>query len=311
MKKTGYIIYQSLEEQRNRKFVEMFQSAGKQYEFDFISQTIENMQSLSLPDFVLNRTRDYRVSTYYERQHIPVFHRTKLVRMANDKAETLRVLRENWKGTGTLRIPKSLVLSPEDSRQEAVFRKKLMAWQEENAMAEKPLVVKTVDGHGGLEVFLLENTMEKGGCQTISETGNLSCKTKEKRDRYTVLEGKKLLCQEMINCDSRDIRVYVLGGEIYSAVLRQGKEDFRSNYSLGGEVKEYFLSVEEYRIVQEYIDCLGGKDLAMAGIDFLVDRDGNLVFNEVEEMVGSRMLYNCTDKDIVQDYVAWLAHTLR
>ena len=44
----------------------------------------------------------------------------------------------------------------------------------------------------------------------------------------------------------------------------------------------------------------------MAGMDFIVDSAGNLVFNEVEEMVGCRMLYQYTDLDIVKDYIDWL-----
>lgn len=32
-----------------------------------------------------------------------------------------------------------------------------------------------------------------------------------------------------------------------------------------------------------------------------------MVFNELEEMVGCRMLYACSDHDIVSDYVGWLA----
>ena len=34
------------------------------------------------------------------------------------------------------------------------------------------------------------------------------------------------------------------------------------------------------------------------------------LFNELEEMVGCRMLYACSDHDIVSDYVGWLAKKL-
>lgn len=37
---------------------------------------------------------------------------------------------------------------------------------------------------------------------------------------------------------------------------------------------------------------------------------GCMVFNELEEMVGCRMLYACSDHDIVSDYVGWLAKKL-
>ena len=54
----------------------------------------------------------------------------------------------------------------------------------------------------------------------------------------------------------------------------------------------------------------------------MVDSDGKSLYNdakepngrlrnELEEMVGSRMLYSCTDLDIVRDSTAWLAEGLR
>ena len=72
-------------------------------------------------------------------------------------------------------------------------------------------------------------------------------------------------------------------------------------------MRPYRLLEEQRREVMRYVQCLGGEKLAMAGVDFLLDRQGRLVFNELEEMVGSRMLYACTNRDIVRDYVHWLA----
>ena len=43
---------------------------------------------------------------------------------------------------------------------------------------------------------------------------------------------------------------------------------------------------------------------------FLLEKNGCMVFNELEEMVGCRMLYACSDHDIVSDYVGWLAKKL-
>ena len=49
-------------------------------------------------------------------------------------------------------------------------------------------------------------------------------------------------------------------------------------------------------------DCFDG----MYSIDFLPLPDGRLIFDEVEEMVGCRMLYQYTEHDIVKDYVTYL-----
>ena len=41
-------------------------------------------------------------------------------------------------------------------------------------------------------------------------------------------------------------------------------------------------------------------------MDFLLGENGKLYFNEFEEMVGSRILYQATNQDIVRDYVEWM-----
>ena len=60
--------------------------------------------------------------------------------------------------------------------------------------------------------------------------------------------------------------------------------------------------------MEQVLLCFGAHILGMAGIDFLLGEDGNLYFNELEEMVGSRMLYKVTNQDIVKDYVHWIKH---
>ena len=63
-------------------------------------------------------------------------------------------------------------------------------------------------------------------------------------------------------------------------------------------------------LVRQYIMALGGSALAFVGVDFLLEKNGCMVFNELEEMVGCRMLYACSDHDIVSDYIGWLAKKL-
>jgi len=45
----------------------------------------------------------------------------------------------------------------------------------------------------------------------------------------------------------------------------------------------------------------------MVGIDFILDDNGNLVFNEIEDVVGARMLYQCSDIDIVKEYLSYIS----
>ena len=49
--------------------------------------------------------------------------------------------------------------------------------------------------------------------------------------------------------------------------------------------------------------------IGMAGIDFIFHQ-GQMVFNELEDMVGARGLYSLTDHDIVDDYVGFVCKVL-
>ena len=125
-----------------------------------------------------------------------------------------------------------------------------------------------------------------------------------------VLKGQDCLLQERIQSRSQDLRIYILGGEIYQGILRTGKGDFRSNFSRGGQVEAYELNDKQKQWIQAFIDAFPREWLGMIGMDFILTEDGRLVFNEVEEMVGCRMLYQCTSRDIVKDYICWLKKQL-
>lgn len=284
------MIYTEEEGKRNQKFIQMFQRAGEAYDLLFSLVPITKYQNRPLPDMVLNRTRDARVSRWYETRQIPVYHDSDVVTMGNDKYAVLQRLQKSlpksvldgkW-------CPGSFLITEEQRNHLAVMERKIRT---DFGEAEY-VVLKTVDGHGGNEVFRVSADLvsEKYRWQQVLEK----------------LHNRRVICQEWIDSDSRDLRIYILWGKIYAAVLRQGRQDFRSNYSLGGKVCPYSLSKSEQAYIELFVQALGANRLAMAGIDFLITREGALVFNELEEMVGSRMLYQCTSRDIVSDFVGLL-----
>ncbi|MDO4167658.1 MAG: hypothetical protein Q4D32_09665 [Eubacteriales bacterium] len=288
--KQGYMIYTEAEGKKNQAFIEMFQRAGEVHDLLFSFVSIEEYPTKPLPDLVLNRTRDPRVSWWYESHRIPVYHDSDITTVGNDKYQTLQVLQRRLPDAirETPWCPASFLITQKQKTYLPLLREQIR----ESLGDVDTVVLKTVDGHGGSEVFRLpadpvgEETIWK---QTLAE-----------------LSGRKLLCQAWIDSGGQDLRVYILWGEIYAAVLRQGGADFRSNYSLGGQVQPYLLSGREKSYISQFVQALGGRRLAMAGVDFLLSGDGALVFNELEEMAGSRMLYQCTSFDIVRDFVSIL-----
>jgi glutathione synthase/RimK-type ligase-like ATP-grasp enzyme len=277
--KRGYLIYHPEEAQKNSGFIQLFQQYGKKRGIDFFSVSSEEYTKSDLwdtPDIVLNRTRDTRVSLFYEKQGINVFHESSFVALANDKFAMIEYFKNNLPSHVRCQhwCPESIFLRAGKPIPQ-------------NARTEKLLetgVVKSLSGHGGSEVFL----------------------AKDRSAWEKSLAGSDIVLQEKIESEARDVRVYILGGEIYQAVLRQGTKDFRSNFSLGGNVTPYALSAEQRTWVGYFLEALSPRWKGMFGIDFLLDVSGQLIFNEVEEMVGCRMLYQCTDRDIVRDYVNWM-----
>lgn len=294
--KKAYLIYENKEAQKNHGFIEMFQQAGKEkgIDFSFVSKTDYQTFSEKInPDFVLNRTRDPGVSRWYETRNIPVYHNSRLVELANHKYKMMtyfqehlpeKILNEKWcPATVFLTVPAQM---GDISNTENAEIMKYAADHIGTVIPEQMRhgVIKSVSGHGGSEVFLVEAQ-------------------EEWRD---ILAGREVVVQEKIECHSRDLRVYVLAGEIYCAMLREGKKDFRSNFSLGGSVREMGLTPAQREYIDCFIKCLPDYFDGMYSIDFLPLPDGRLIFDEVEEMVGCRMLYQYTEHDIVKDYVTYL-----
>lgn len=302
--KQAYLIYYPEEIEKNRGMIQLFQTWGLQNDICFHPISLQNtfpdgsdalseedmaLGQLDTPDLVVNRTRNSQVSRWYQRKGVPVFHAEAFVALANHKFDTLQYFEKNLPDWVAERqwCPKSILIPPDRS-----CTKGEQNFIGPGFISEEELwhsgVIKSVDGHGGSEVFLAEDA-----------------------DRWKkALAGRELILQERIDSDSKDVRVYVLGNEIYHAMLRTGTQDFRSNYSLGGGVREWHLTVEERDFVSCFIEALPREWQGMYGIDFILDRERRLIFNELEEMVGCRMLYQYTDRDIVKDYVSWMRRFL-
>lgn len=138
-----------------------------------------------------------------------------------------------------------------------------------------PVVKKARGGKGGTEVFMLHKAepFENG-----------------------------FVYQKPASDLGRDLRVWLIGGEIIATVLRQSETDFRSNFCLGGSASVYSLSDEERELVKK-ISSLVSYDYI--GIDFVFNR-GKIVFNEIEDTVGARMVYDKTDLDIISKYCKYI-----
>lgn len=153
-----------------------------------------------------------------------------------------------------------------------------------------PFVMKPVNGHGGENVYLIKNADEYKRA--------IDTKPDEKTGEF--------IFQVPATEKGRDIRVYVVGGVILTAMERiavDTEKDFRSNYSLNGNAKEHALTDEELKLAAKVADHIKAD---FVGID-LIYNNGKPVVNEIEDAVGTRMLYSLTDIDPVREFVAHIA----
>ncbi len=150
-----------------------------------------------------------------------------------------------------------------------------------------PCVVKPANGHGGNGVFIANNCGELNKIVKSYETD-------------------EFLLQKIASEKGSDLRVYIIANKITAAVIRKSETDFRSNFSLGGSVSLYSLSESEEKTVKSVMSHF---DLAYVGIDFVFD-NGEMKLNEIEDVVGARMLYKTCDIAAHELYVDYILNKI-
>lgn len=285
----AWIIYFRQSAEYNRKYIEFYVEEGARLGIEFrliIAEDLEfgvknnayfiryKNEEIAYPDFVICRAIHPLLSKQLELMGIRVFNNSFVAEICNDKARTYQYLAK----TGIAMADTSFYRS----------------FQLDDIISgiNKPTVIKAVEGHGGSQVFLLEPA---------------GMDSREIAEIKKAISGSDLVAQPKIGKRNQDLRVYVIGKEIIAAVLRTAKEGFKSNFSLGGDVRMYELSSEERALVKVIIDQF---DFGLVGIDFIVADDGKLIFNEIEDVVGSRMLYKCSDINIVERYLRYIINTV-
>lgn len=254
--KQAYVLYSAEDALKNKTFIEQLQRVGKRYDYTLtllIDGEDDIQARIQDADFVWNRTRKADLAREIEQSGIRVINRSEVNVIANDKirAAQFAVLQ------GVPTVPRILAqhLLEDDF----------------------PIVIKSVDGHGGQQVFK---------CETMADFE----RHKQQLDCYII--------QPYIETNATDVRVWMIGDEVIGAVKRIGVQgDFRSNYTLGGSIEKFTLNAEQLKHVKQMQRALKSDYI---GIDFLYVSDTQLLFNEMEDPVGARSYYDLYDEDLVE-----------
>ncbi len=277
----GLLIYKREDYGKNKWFANQFIINGKKYNLDIqlvfaeelsliiddgkLSVFMENGNSLH-PDFVINRSRNSQIGLHFELMGCRVFNNSKVTEICNHKAKTHQMVN----GHGIKSV------------------KTAISFTDEQFLLNYPLILKTNRGHGGTDVYKVNNR-------------------KELTDHLERFNEEDLILQEMCDNPGVDVRVFVLGREIIGAVKRYSRDSFKSNFSLGGQAERYKLTEDQVNIINKIGNIF---DFDFVGIDFLMDQRGDFLFNEIEDVVGTRTLYQQYDVDVVKLYLGYINEQL-
>lgn len=287
--KSGILVYDRADAEYNKWFIEHIIRSG--YELGLkirlvISDELapeeisEKSVKSQICDFAIMRNRDYKMSEMLEKNGIRCFNSSYVCKIGNDKWEMYR----EFQSAG---IPVMYT-----QRSKLPF----------------PCVLKPRDGHGGKNVFLVNNRDEYD--EIVSNIEKCDNTESDVRNSAHMSNIDNYIYQIPASEKGRDIRVYIVGDKILTAMERRvadNSDEFRANFSLGGSASEYALNDEEMRLAAKVADYIKAD---FVGIDIIYN-NGKPVVNEIEDAVGTRMLYQETDIDAVEIYMRWIADEIK
>ncbi len=196
---------------------------------------------------------------------VPLFNKAATIQTVADKLHTHQVLSENNMPTPATMLAKF----PVDI--DLIYN-----------TVGFPVVVKTLLGHNGSGVFLIENKEAfLDLMELIGETN----------------PNIQLIFQQYVSqSKGRDLRLFVVDGQVVAAMERRAQEGaFKANYSQGGSVHEFIpddnareLAIQTARIL----------DIQVAGIDLLFSEDGGYTICEANTFPGFKGLEKATKQNI-------------
>lgn len=277
--KRGWLLYEENDLSQNRDFAAHMEKEGSKR--NLAIETVRTAQLTmgikaggalflrkdgrdALPDFVIARQRDAFTRAQFEGLGVPVFNNARACAICNDKRVTHQFL------AGLPMMETTFV----NHRYATV--------PDQSAF---PMIVKPAASHGGDRVVRVAADYEW-------------------REAMDDILPQDALEQRIADGGGQDLRVYVLFGQTVAAVLRTARHGPISNFKRGGSVALHSVTSAEQALVSRVLErfAQAGAPLSFAGIDMLYDH-GEPVLSEVEDVVGSRMLYKVSDIDIAGLYL--------
>lgn len=234
----------------------------------------------SRPDFVLFWDKDIHLARRLEKEGVRLFNSASAIEICDNKILTAEAL------SGKVATPKTIV-APKTF--EGVGYNSLEFVENATRVLGLPVIIKEAYGSFGAQVYL---------AKTLDEAKNI----------IISLGHKDFIMQEFISESiGRDVRVNVVGGRVVSAMERYNENDFRSNISNGGLMKQIKLTSQIEAIAIKAAEIIG---LDFAGVDVLFGNDGPIIC-EVNSNPHFKSSLECTGVDMSEEIMSYIAEKMR
>ena len=239
------------------KFKKLYELLSDAFKKRGVSLSIKRAQDISLevgkdiknkPDFAIFWDKDIYLAERLEEQGIRLFNNARSIYLCDNKIAMYQELAKQQ-----IRIPRTLI-APKTF--EGLGYTDLAFLKEAGDQLGWPLVIKEAYGSFGEQVYLANDIKEAE--QIVNRIGY-----------------KDFLMQEFVaSSKGRDIRINIVGDQAVVSMLRENKNDFRSNISNGGTGTKYEPREEYIELALKAAKALG---LSFAGVDVMFGENGPII----------------------------------
>ena len=268
------------------KFKNLYQMLSIAFDKRGISLEIKTASDISLevgrkindkPEFVIFWDKDIYLAQRLEQQGFKLFNSAKAVELCDNKILMYQELAKS-----SIRIPRTFI-APKTFEGLNYSKRDFVS----NVIKEigLPMVIKEAYGSFGEQVYLA-NSLEEAN-KIIDQIGY-----------------KDFLMQENIaSSKGRDIRINVVGNNAIVSMLRENKNDFRSNISNGGTGSKFEPKREYLDLAVNAAKALG---LDFAGVDVMFGPNDEPIICELNSnpQFASTLQYTGVNlAEVIADYI--------
>lgn len=279
----GYLIVNSF--MKTEKFISLYEMLSKSFNERGVSLEIKQASDISLRvgeplkekiDFAIFWDKDIYLAERLENNDVRLFNSKRAVELCDNKIMMSQALAK-----AGIRIPKTYIAPKTFEGLGYIDRSFLKKVEKEIGY---PMVIKEAYGSFGEQVYLAND--EKTANEIIDKIGH-----------------KDFLMQEFIAAScGKDIRINVVGDKAVVSMLRENKNDFRSNISNGGS-GSLFEPEESY--IELAIAATKALGLDFAGVDVMFGEDGPIIceVNSNPQFASTLKATGVNLADYIRDYI--------